>query len=304
MTPSNEEHSSERLARYSGYPFYSSIWISIAVNFLVSLIFTAIIIFTLINIYSLSASINNVLRCLGESNCDGDAQTLDDFAYRGYIAAVGLVVGLAILGVVISLVMRSIRRNRDKITIGNDEVFQTRIAKLAAFINPEIGLEYLQELLNAVSPFTTISRMENLLDGLKFQALLSLSIGVMTASFGGFVLMSSIFDEASGDVTVRLGIAAFVQAVAFFFFNSYRSVQADIRFYQNEITLLETRLFSLLYAGSRVLNEEEQEVVSSIEKNRNEYRPMDEVDNSSEQEDDSPTALDKISKLMTGRLSL
>jgi len=103
----------------------------------------------------------------------------------------------------------------------------------------------------------TTQRLEHYIVGLQKLAGRNLFYGAAVAIFGVVILVLALvgFMEKSDNDSIQLAefgtravTAAFIQTSAFFFFNMYRSILNDIKYYQNELTNIELKLFALKFS--------------------------------------------------------
>jgi hypothetical protein len=105
----------------------------------------------------------------------------------------------------------------------------------------------------------TLERLSRELEALSFRGNLNLTLGVVITVAGiGFLVFFVIFRQPPPDRAVpwvglllfapRLSLVLVIELFAYFFLNLYKSTLAEIKFFQNEMTNVESRSLALLAA--------------------------------------------------------
>ncbi|EQA7817260.1 MULTISPECIES: hypothetical protein [Enterobacter] len=120
------------------------------------------------------------------------------------------------------------------------------------------------ELKNDITRFSSekylddlyASTKKRLLDEIESQTtkgIFSLSLGVITASIGMIILASSAFGETSDNFRLfivhyfpKLSIAIVIEVFAYFFLRLYKQSLDEIKYFQNELTNIEMKYFSVM----------------------------------------------------------
>ena len=126
----------------------------------------------------------------------------------------------------------------------------------------------------------SIARLRDELGALERRGNLNLSLGVAVAVGGLAVLGRFAFAAGNGDlppaeaVSVflpRLSLVLFIEVFAWFFLQTYRSTLAEIRYFQNELTNLESKAIALeasALAGTTAGLEAVIALIAATERNR------------------------------------
>jgi hypothetical protein len=126
----------------------------------------------------------------------------------------------------------------------------------------------------------SIARLRDELGALARRGNLNLSLGVAVAVGGLAVLGHFAFAAGNGDlppaaaVSVflpRLSLVLFIEVFAWFFLQTYRSTLAEIRYFQNELTNLESKAIALeasALAGTTAGLEAVIALIAATERNR------------------------------------
>lgn len=153
-------------------------------------------------------------------------------------------------------------------------------------VEAELRAELLERLRRRIAADTrtrfglSIARLRDELGALERRGNLNLSLGVSVAVGGLIVLGHFAFAAGNGGappaeaVSVflpRLSLVLFIEVFAWFFLKTYRSTLAEIRYFQNELTNLESKAIALeasALAGTTAGLEAVIALIAATERNR------------------------------------
>lgn len=125
-------------------------------------------------------------------------------------------------------------------------------------IKQGIKLHSLQKLID--SSFTaTRERLGNEVDALGTRANLNLVIGIIISVIGAILLGVAVYtsDHTSKDPALiaafylpRISLVLFIEVFAYFFLKLYKSNLSEIKYFQNELTNIESKFAALSVTGS------------------------------------------------------
>ena len=111
------------------------------------------------------------------------------------------------------------------------------------------------EAINSIDKLKseTISRLKEHLGHLNKKANLNLSTGLIFCLGGLIFIMYSLLTYQSTDDALtyflpRIRLTIFIEIFSYFFLNLYKKNLEDIKYFQNEVTNLESKYLALLYA--------------------------------------------------------
>ena len=120
----------------------------------------------------------------------------------------------------------------------------------------EIGIEQIEQTLNRTHA-TSAERLRAEIESLGRRGNVNLALGVITTLVGLILLTVFIFkneDLAAGSLPYainflpRLTLVIFIEVFAYFFLRLYKASLAEIKYFQNELTNLESKHIALLAA--------------------------------------------------------
>jgi hypothetical protein len=113
-------------------------------------------------------------------------------------------------------------------------------------------------------------------DAQRSRSNINLYIGIVLGVTGMTILGTWLFQHADGkeppnnwttywmSATPRLGLAVAIEVLAFFFLRLYRAAAAEIRYYHNELTNLESRNTALIHAHAISDSEASKQAISNL----------------------------------------
>jgi len=128
--------------------------------------------------------------------------------------------------------------------------------RVSAQLNDQIKLKSISELIDDMYGDTT-TRLKDELSSLGQRGNLNLIIGIMTTVAGLLVLGYVVFkaEHTTNDPTLvasyylpRLSLVLFIEIFAFFFLRLYKSSLGEIKYFQNELTNIESKFSALRVA--------------------------------------------------------
>jgi hypothetical protein len=139
------------------------------------------------------------------------------------------------------------------------EVYEKVLQNLDIYLIEKVEENY-RKLINfelfidSINPIT--SDTQKSIDKLQRNSALNLYLGIIVTSISVFILISTIlFSPRETDISIalinllpRISFVIFIQIFAFFFLRLYRNNLEDIKYYQNELTNLNTKVSALKVA--------------------------------------------------------